>query len=227
MTIFSLAFADISQNTALWISIGTSVLLVVILLVLSLNNKKMDTRSIAFAGLSIAISFALSFAKFKVNANGGSITIASMVPIMLYSYFFGPVKGLMAGLIHGLLQFIESPYVISPLSFLLDYPFAFAGVAFVGLTGMIFKNKPKVALMVGAVCAYVFRFIMHFASGFLFFTDLAPAEAWAANFVYQCTYIPLDALIGLVILAILVFSPGFNALKKIMRPNENSTTSKA
>ena len=40
MTIFSLAFADISQNTALWISIGTSVLLVVILLALLLRKKK-------------------------------------------------------------------------------------------------------------------------------------------------------------------------------------------
>ena len=219
MTIFSLAFAEINKTTAMWISIGTAVILVAILAVLSLNKKKMDTRSIAFAGVSIAMSFALSFIKFKVNANGGSITIASMVPIMLYAYFFGPTKGLMAGLIHGLLQFIESPYVITPLSFLLDYPFAFAGVALVGVAGIIFKNKPRFALIIGAVFAYLFRFVMHFASGFLFFTDLTPAQAWTANFVYQCTYIPLDALIGVVVLAIIAFTPTFGALKKVLRPS--------
>lgn len=223
MLTFSLAFAEIPQDTALWISIGTAVLLLVVLLVLSLNNKKMDTKSIAFAGISIALSFALSFVKFKVNANGGSITIASLVPIMLYSYFFGPVKGLMAGLIHGLLQFIESPYVISPLSFFLDYPLAFAGVFFVGLAGAVFKNKPKFAIMLGAVCAYLFRFIMHFASGFLFFTDLTPAQAWSANFIYQCTYIPLDMVIGIAVLAILVFTPTFVQLERLMKPKSVST----
>jgi len=220
MLIFSLAFADIAEKTALWISIGTTVLLVAIIALLSLNNKKMDTKSIAFAGVSIALSFALSFIKFKVNANGGSITIASMIPIMLYAYFFGPVKGLMAGLIHGLLQFIESPYVISPLSFFLDYPFAFAGVAFVGVMGIVLKNHKKLGIILGAVLAYIFRFIMHFASGFLFFTDLPPAEAWSANFIYQCTYIPLDMVIGIAVLAILVFTPGFAQLEKIMKPNQ-------
>ena len=213
-------FADIAEDVALWISIGTAIVLVGILLVLSLNKKKMDTRSIAYAGISLALSFALSFVKFKVNANGGSITIGSMVPIMLYAYFFGPIKGLTVGLIHGLLQFIESPYVISPLSFFLDYPFAFAGVALVGVAGLIFKNKPSVALLVGAFFAYLARFIMHFASGFLFFTDLPFGEAFSANLVYQCTYIPLDMVIGIAILAVLAFTPAFKQLQKITKPNQ-------
>ncbi|MBR5250965.1 MAG: energy-coupled thiamine transporter ThiT [Clostridia bacterium] len=211
-------FADINQDVALWISIGTAVVLVAILLVLSLNKKKMDTRSIAYAGISLALSFALSFVKFKVNANGGSITIGSMVPIMLYAYFFGPIKGLTVGLIHGLLQFIESPYVISPLSFFLDYPFAFAGVALVGLCGILIKNKPRLAIILGAVLAYLVRFIMHFASGFLFFTDLPFGEAFGANLVYQCTYIPLDMLIGVGILAIVVFTPAFKQLQRVAKP---------
>lgn len=220
MTIFALCFADMTEATATVISIGTIVLLLLVLVVLSACNKKMDTRSIAFAGVSVALSFALSFVKFKVNANGGSITVASMLPIILYAYFFGPIRGLTVGLIHGLLQFIESAYVISPLSFFLDYPLAFAGVAFAGVMGVVLKNKPKIALISGAVLAFVFRFIMHFCSGFLYYADMSPAAAWQANFIYQCSYVPIDAAICLVLLIALVVSPGFNTLKRIMHPTE-------
>lgn len=225
MTTFALCFAEMTETTATVISIGTIVLLLLVLVVLSACNKKMDTRSIAFAGVSIALSFALSFVKFKVNANGGSITAASMLPIILYAYFFGPYKGLIVGLVHGLLQFVESAYVISPLSFFLDYPLAFAGVAFAGVMGIVMKNKPKAALIIGAALAFVFRFIMHFCSGFLFYagTDMTAGAIWKANFIYQCSYVPLDAAICIVLLVALVVSPGFNALKRVMHPTEQPT----
>lgn len=42
---------------------------------------------------------------------GGSITLASMLPLMVYSYMFGARKGVFAGLIYGVLQFIQNPQV--------------------------------------------------------------------------------------------------------------------
>ncbi len=223
MTFFGLCATDMTEVTATVISVVTIVILALVIVILALGNKKKrDTRSLAFAGVSIALSFALSFVKFKVNAAGGSITVASMLPIILYAYYFGPINGLMAGLIHGLLQFIESPYVISPLSFFLDYPLAFAGVAFVGLMGVVMKSKPKLALIIGTVLAYVWRFAMHFCSGFLFFADMSPAAAWQANFIYQCSYVPLDAAICIVLLVALVLSPKFQSIKRIICRNDNS-----
>ena len=106
-------FADVAgffkdEPLVAWISVATILVIVGILIIICLKTKSsgFDTKRLAYAGICIASSFALSFVKFKFIPSG-SITVASLVPIMLYSYFFGTVSGLLVGLIHGLLQFIS------------------------------------------------------------------------------------------------------------------------
>ena len=50
------------------------------------------------------MSFALSYLRIVKMPQGGSITIASLLPLMLYSFMFGTKKGVFAGLIYGVLQ---------------------------------------------------------------------------------------------------------------------------
>ncbi|MBR2384770.1 MAG: energy-coupled thiamine transporter ThiT, partial [Clostridia bacterium] len=70
--------------------------------------------------MCVALSFALSYIKLFEMPQGGSVTLFSMLPIMLFSYIYGMKKGLLVGVIYGLLQAVQDPYIIHPAQFLLD-----------------------------------------------------------------------------------------------------------
>jgi thiamine transporter len=109
---------------------------------------------------------------------GGSITAASMVPILWLSLRRGPKIGIAAGLLYGLIQLGLLPYVIDPMQLLLDYPLAF-GV--LGVAG--FLQKYPVA---GSAVGISGRFIMHFIAGVIYW---APIEAPTLNpFIYSAVY---------------------------------------
>jgi len=69
----------------------TSIALIVILLIavgVMLARKKLATQDIAYAGVAISISFVLSFLKVTPVLYGGSITLASLAPLLIYAYYF-------------------------------------------------------------------------------------------------------------------------------------------
>ena len=140
-----LAFAEaISEETTELVSIiaiAAIAALAIIMLVICLTYKKMDTKAIVYAAISIASAFVLSFIKVSPVTNGGSITLASFVPILIYAYVYGPVRGLVAGLIFGVLQFIQSPYMLTPLTFVLDYLLAFCPHIFNGIGKAGFQKR--------------------------------------------------------------------------------------
>ena len=109
------------------------------------DKNGFDSRSIATAGICVALSFALSYIKLFEMPQGGSVTLFSMLPIMLFSYIYGMKKGLLVGVIYGLLQAVQDPYIIHPAQFLLDYPMAFALTGFAGILtySKLFKKAPQ------------------------------------------------------------------------------------
>ena len=124
LNFFTTVFDD-DNEVVKWVSVGAIVLLIALLVIVCVYNRKglnFNTKNIVFAGICVASSFALSFLKFSPVTYGGSITIASMVPIIIYAYIFGPISGIIAGIIYGLLQFIQSPYIFTGTTFLLDFP---------------------------------------------------------------------------------------------------------
>ena len=205
-----------------WISVGTIVVLIGILFLICLKNKSggFYTKKMAFAGICLASSFALSFVKFKFIPSG-SITVASLVPIMLYAYFFGPISGLLVGLIHGLLQFIESAWIYNATTFLLDYPIAFASIAMMGVARKVFK-KELTALTVGVLLTYLFRFLAHLISGFIYFgggiieTSIPHSSMFIYSFVYQISYVGPDMIIALVVTILLSTTKTIQSLEKIV-----------
>ena len=215
MFLYSLLEVSKQATTIVWwISIGAVVILFGLIALISIFYKKRrDARQLAFAGICIALSFILAVLKFSLIPSGGSVTLASFVPIMLYAYVYGPIDGLMVGLIHGLLNFIEDPYILNPATFLLDYLLAFASIAVIGFFNKTSSRKKAVKpLAIGCTCVYALRFLAHYLSGIIFFLNnsvwvtlpaWATANAFIYSLIYQCIYIPLDFVISLSVLILL------------------------
>ncbi len=209
-----------------WISVGAVVALLILVVLLAFLNKKQkmfSTANIATAGVCLAASFGLSFLKFTPVTYGGSVTAASLVPIMLYAYFFGPASGLAVGMIFGLLQFIQSPYLLTPVSFLLDYPLAFASIFWMGFAGKWTMIGEWKRLTIGAALTYATRFIFHLLSGFIYFAhgaiwaDLPQSNAFVYSFLYQVTYLIPDMAIAVAVLIALSLTKAISSLEKVIR----------
>lgn len=163
---------------------------------LCLKKRAFTAKELAFAGISISAGFLLSFIKLAPVQYGGSITLCSMLPVMLFAYYYGFSHGLLIGTVYGLLQFVQSPYILTVATFALDYVFAFACVAFAAF-GAKFKNR-ALGLTAGTVFTYGARFLMHFLSGLVYFSKNAvwtnlPASSGALySFLYQTVYLVPD-----------------------------------
>ena len=62
------------------------------------------TRRMAYASMCIAIAFVLSCIKLFRMPQGGSVTPAAMLPLILFALACGPVQGMVVGFAFGLLQ---------------------------------------------------------------------------------------------------------------------------
>ena len=200
--------------------VGAIVLFIALIAAVLVIDKKgnliFDTKSIARAGICIATSFALSYVKIFKLPQGGSITLVSLLPIMLYAYMHGPKKGLAIGFIYGILQAIQDPFIIHPAQFLLDYPIAFAMVAFTGIFSNVkaLEKLPQVKFVLGAICVAIFRYIAHLISGVFAFSAYCPENmnVFAYSAAYN-SFVFVDMIFNMVLGAILLSSKAFvNAL---------------
>ncbi len=147
------------------------VLAVALLIVALVNGRKgkFTTRMITVAAMSIALSMVLNLLPpLWQMPNGGSVTWGRLVPLVIFAYIYGFGRGCIVGAIYGVLDFIMEPFVAHPVSFLLDYPLAFAMVGLAGLR--LFKgNKTVLSLVIGTCLAGVGRFAMSSISGTIFY----------------------------------------------------------
>ena len=117
-----LAVSEEATTFVAWIAAFTVLALFGVIAVICIRRKKQyDAKRLAFAGITVALSFALSFVKFSPVTSGGSVTLASMVPLLVFSYVYGVADGLLTGLIFGLLNFLSGPWILTPATFFLDY----------------------------------------------------------------------------------------------------------
>lgn len=184
--------------------------LVALAFILDKNEKPFDTRCIALAGITVAMSFGLSYIKLFEMPQGGSITLCSLLPIMIFSYVYGPKKGVFVCFIYGVLQAIQDPWIIHPAQFLLDYPVAFATIGLSGIFANSFKNLPQVGFLLGGIVASAARFISHVLSGVFAFasTYAGDVDSWLYSLGYN-SFVFIDIAIVLVIGAIVFSSKAF------------------
>ena len=152
------------------------------------GNFTFDSKSIALAGICVSLSFALSYIKLWDLPQGGSVTLVSFLPIMLFTYLYGAKKGLFVGFVYGLLQSLQDPYIIHPAQFLLDYPVAFAMAGFAGVLKNVNMKSPQLKFALSALIGGAMRYVAHVLSGAFAFGAYA-LDAGASNvFTYSLAY---------------------------------------
>jgi thiamine transporter len=161
-------------------------------------NSDSTSRVLAEIAIFIALATALSFIIIFQLPQGGSITLASMVPIIWLALRRGPKIGLTAGFVYGLVQLVVMPQIYFLPQVLLDYPLAFGCLGIAG----VFQKRWASA---GVVVAITGRFIMHLISGALFFASYAPAgvNPWVYSGIYNGSYLLPELVISLFVIFLL------------------------
>lgn len=184
-------FAEISPMT--WSILGGLVILGVVLFIITRSRQKWSTRMLANASLCIALAFILSYIKLYEMPQGGSVTLASMLPIFMFAYAYGVAPGMAIGFAYGLLQFVQGGWFVHPVQFLLDYPLAFAMLGFAGVARKLPDNW---GMIPGVALGTVMRFVCAFLTGVFFWGEGAGDQnVFIYSAVYNGTYLIPEAII--------------------------------
>ena len=201
-------FTEIPVGT--WIALGLIVAFGVVMMCFT-TKVKWNAKMLAYAALCIAISFVLSYIRLLHMPQGGSITPASMLPVMMFAYAFGFGPGLVCSMAYGVLQMFQDMYIVGWVQATLDYVLAFGSLALVAL----FRGwKSPLNFSVGVVVAGIVRVFFHVLSGVVYFAEYAPEgmDPLVYSLVYNLTSAGVDALIC----AVIAFIPGVRKFARSM-----------
>ena len=164
-------------------------------------GRDIFSRVLKGAGTTFCIALAtvLSFVTLYKMPQGGTITLASMLPIFLFSYAYGVGPGMLVGAAYGFVQFLQGGlYFVHPIELLLDYPLAFA---MLGLAGLANKFSDKWGMIPGIILGTFGRFVCAFLSGMIFFGMYAPEgqNLVVYSIVYNGLYLVPEAIICIVL----------------------------
>jgi thiamine transporter len=165
-------------------------------------------RELSAAAMCLALGFLLSYVKLWQMPQGGSVTLASMLPVMLFAYIYGTPKGLVVGFAYALLQCLQDFWVVHWAQFFLDYIIAFTAL---GLAGLFRKN-----IIPGMILACVVRFAAHVLSGVIFFQSYA-AEAGQELWAYSLGYNSVVLIDLAICVVIVVIPPVMQMIERLKR----------
>jgi thiamine transporter len=162
-----------------------------------MSEARVPTKILAEAAVIVALSIILKDVLPPIYSlpQGGSITIAGLVPLLWFALRRGYYYGIFTGGVYGLVHMSLGGYVINPIQAILDYPLAFAAL---GLAGF-FRKYPLVGVGIGITG----RFICSFLSGMIFFTGIT-AEGAVASAVYNGIYLFGEFVISAIVIYILI-----------------------
>lgn len=209
-------FADLLELKWYTVAVILSLIALCIILYLAARKTKWDSRRIANAAMCIAIAFILSCIKLYRMPQGGSITPASMLPIIAFAVACGPLQGAIASCAYGLISLIQDPYVIHPVQMLVDYPLASGALALGGLVCFL-PLKKEFKLPLAVLLGGIGRYAMAVLSGTVFFAEYAPAgqSALIYSLGYNVAYLGPDIAICMLI----AFLPGISRIVDLIRGN--------
>ncbi len=172
------------------------------------NNSKKGIRKLAESGILLALGIVLSVFKLVDLPAGGSITLASMLPLIIIAYRHGVPWGLLCGTVFGIIQQLLGLNTLSYVTtwqsvvavIFLDYVFAYTAV---GLGGLFRKQKinQPLGLCLGAFVVCLVRYIFHVISGCTVWAGLSiPTEAALTySFIYNATYMLPETIITMLV----------------------------
>ncbi len=159
--------------------------------------SKNKTKILVEGAVMVALATVLSYIRIFRLPWGGSITLLSMLPIVLFSIRRGLGAGLTVSFVFSLVQFTQGVvdgifgWGLTPgmliACILLDYIVAFTVL---GLAG-IFRKKGFAGWIGGIALAVVLRFVCHFLSGVVVWKSFG--ELWNGfstdnTFLYSFLY---------------------------------------
>ena len=170
-----------------------------------MNSKaKINVRALTECSIMIALSTVLSVIKLFEMPYGGSITLASMLPIAViahrHNFKYGIGAALVASVIQLLLGLKNFSYFTTPESLIalgvFDYILAFGVFGLVGIVKKWIKSQ-SLAATVGVMLASALRYLCHVISGATIWAGLSiPDEAAIAySLSYNATYMVPETII--------------------------------
>lgn len=193
---FSDKIHELIGNPTLFV--GLFGLLIIIVALLKVKKIKLTTKMIARIGIALALACILQVLRIYHFPMGGSVTLGGMVPILIITFIYGPEVGMFTGLIYGILNLFLDPYFVHPVQILFDYPLPSMAI---GLAGY-FKDKPRI----GTLFAFFVKFVCHFISGLVFFSQYAAdygMNKWIYSLAVNGPMVLADCIICIIILSII------------------------
>ena len=164
---------------------------------------KITIREMTEVAMLVALALILDmpFLKFKIGANGGSISF-TMVPLFVIAWRYGPIKSFFyIALVYCWLSILLDAEPISSYPF--DYCFAYGSIALAGLFKKQvliekFKWTGVLFLILSIFIACVFRILSHSISSVIFY-EVTFLEGLVYNVLYvgPCLGIVTAALLAL------------------------------
>jgi len=164
---------------------------------LYVRKIKLQTRTLINISLMLAFAVILSEIKLYHLPQGGAVTLGGLIPILFITFRYGTEIGTLAGFLFGMITIIQDPFIVHPVQVLFDYPLPYMAV---GLAG-IFRER----IFLGTILVYMAKFVCHFISGVVFFSEYAPEGMSAIKYslITNASYVVPEMIICLVILKFL------------------------
>lgn len=192
--------------------------------------KKDQIRKLTEGAIMVALAFVLSYIRVWKLPWGGSVTLLSMLPIVIFSIKWGVKNGMFVSLlfaafqlgqgiiVDGLLGWGLDPAMLIACIFL-DYIGAFSVL---GLAG-IFRKQGLGGWIAGTAISIALRFVCHLISGAVIFHSagmlwegFATDNEWLYSFLYNGSYMLPELIFTTVGAAILL---GVPAIRRIIAGN--------
>lgn len=179
------------------------------------------SQKITKSALMLALSTVLMLISKTIPSpwlQGGSVTLASMVPIIIIGIMFGTKWGLCSSLGYSFIQLLLGFYPPPTRTFFyfvlvvfIDYILAFGVLGLSGLFYSISGKKSFSAPLSGFIVTFL-RYVCHVISGILIWGAYAEngQTVLAYSITYNATYMIPEIIITTVVLAIISKMQFFN-----------------
>ena len=162
------------------------------------KNRQRSVYALCQSAIFIALATILSFLPVYEMPMGGSVTMASMLPILFIGIKFGPKWGMGSSLVYMLIQLAQALikgnvfiYCVGAgaviICALFDYvvPFSILGLSFVAAPKKGEKLNVVKVLVTFGILIFI-RFLCHFITGMVIWKQWAPEGM--GSFLYSLSY---------------------------------------
>ena len=178
------------------------------------STRKMTTQQLVTCAVALALAYVTSYIKIFKLPFGGSVTLFSMLFIVLIGYWYGAKIGILTGLVYGIFQFLQEPYVLSLFQVCCDYILAFGAM---GIAGFFSKSK-KHGLVKAYLAAILARGAFHALGGYLYWMDYMPSnfpKSLTALYpiIYNYSFILAEGILTVIVISIPAVSKALNQIR--------------